>query len=67
MTSFELNEGLVSLDDTWCWTDVWAFQRWLASAEQGGEDRLFDLYRGRFLEGDPAPWAVPLRERIHRS
>jgi DNA-binding SARP family transcriptional activator len=56
--------GKLYLDPHRCWTDVWAFEHALDSRDRAGAAHAIDLYRGDFLEGDEAPWVVPMRERL---
>jgi len=70
-----LKEGRLTLSNRHCWVDVWAFERYLAMAEQARKEgnrkeaaRLFDkslsLYRGSFLPFEEASWAASLREKL---
>lgn len=61
-------ENRLTLDSALCWVDCWAFER--LSTENSGTPialaKLRKLYQGLFLDGaDDAPWAHPLRERLH--
>lgn len=71
--AIRLQEGIVTLDQGYCWTDVWAFESISETlyGEAGGEsspDSLFEkaagLYRGDFLPDDHNDWSVSLRERL---
>jgi two-component SAPR family response regulator len=75
-----LQEGKVSLDARYCWTDVWAFERLLGrlnrirKLDAAGRDalalehlteQLLSLYQDHFLARDDlSPWSVSLRERL---
>jgi LuxR family transcriptional regulator, maltose regulon positive regulatory protein len=73
-----LRGSKLSLDPGLCWVDAWSFERMahrLASDGAGlspaerlklGE-RMQALYRGPFLAGEDAPYAVALRERLLSS
>jgi len=74
--TIERQEGRLSLDARYAWVDVWAFERNLGELEQACRKteigaletltaRLFELYRGGFLEGEPeASWPLSMRERL---
>jgi two-component SAPR family response regulator len=75
-----LQEGKVSLDARYCWTDVWAFERLLGrlnrirNMDAAGSDalaleklteQLLSLYQDHFLaREDMTSWSVSLRERL---
>jgi len=59
-----LAEGRLSLDDRLVWLDVWAFEQAL-DATPPDIDAALACYRGHFLGLEaPAPWALPLRDRL---
>ena len=63
-------EGRVTLDPRYCWVDCWAFERLIA--DDSGDPsrrvaRIRELHQGPFLDGDAAPWAQPMRERLDRK
>jgi ATP/maltotriose-dependent transcriptional regulator MalT/DNA-binding SARP family transcriptional activator len=59
-----LAEGRLSLDGRVVWLDVWAFEQALDAAPPDIETALAH-YRGHFLGLEaPAPWALPLRDRL---
>ena len=65
-------DGRLSLEPTICWVDCWALDRTLggspnASSPEALCTRIRQLYRGPFLQGDDAPWALHLREGLHMS
>ncbi|MBI3527350.1 MAG: hypothetical protein HY067_05215 [Betaproteobacteria bacterium] len=69
--SLSLASGKLSLDSRRCWVDVWALERRLESARDGGAvsaqglDIVMQLYRGHFLGQEaPQPWILPARERL---
>ena len=61
-------ESRLTLNSTVCWVDCWAFQR-LLQATSGDlaarRVKLVKLYQGPFLREDEAPWAQPMRQRLH--
>lgn len=73
-----VQDGKVTLDDQYCWSDVVSFERQLSELERqladpatpvanvlGSLEHLACLYQGPFLgmDGD-YPWALLLRERL---
>lgn len=69
-----LTEGVVTLDASRVWVDVWALDRSLAKAAVPGSDahqqsdvldRALNLYKGPFLAAETFGWAETLRERLH--
>ncbi len=59
-----LQEGRLSLDRRLCLVDTWAFES--VDPQAAADDdlrRALRLYRGEFLAGDDAHWAVAPRER----
>jgi ATP/maltotriose-dependent transcriptional regulator MalT/DNA-binding SARP family transcriptional activator len=74
------NDGKVTLDARYCWTDAWAFERIAGAVETDWKGtpaqelptqavrqikRGMDLFNGHFLSGDPgSSWAVSMRERL---
>jgi DNA-binding SARP family transcriptional activator len=75
-------DNKLSLDDLYCWVDVWAVERPLGRLESAARnasderawnevirlvERAVNLYKGPFLAGDAdAPWAIPLNDRLRR-
>lgn len=67
-------EGRLTVNDHYCWVDIWAIERLFAQIEGIKEedpsigikiDKIFSLIKGPFLRGEAeAWWAVSLRERI---
>ena len=70
-------EGRLTLDNTYCWVDAWAFERILEQAEvrwkEGQKDgavklteKAVELYKGPFFLGQKSEelWAMSLRERL---
>ena len=69
-------EGRITLDDRYCWVDLWAFDHILEEADAQRKKGLTDhfihlaekaleLYRGSFLAGETEqPWVLSLRERL---
>lgn len=74
--AIHLGEGRLTLDNRYCWVDVWAFEHLLKEAEtnwnEGTTERAiqlaekaFELYKGSFLSKEiEQPWMIPLRERL---
>jgi ATP/maltotriose-dependent transcriptional regulator MalT/DNA-binding SARP family transcriptional activator len=59
-----LAEGKLSLNPHVVWLDVWAFEHALDATPPDLETALA-CYRGHFLGLEaPAPWAMPLRDRL---
>ena len=59
-----LAEGRLSLNPNVVWLDVWAFEHALDATPPDVEAALA-IYRGHFLGLEaPAPWAMPLRDRL---
>jgi LuxR family maltose regulon positive regulatory protein len=70
--ALQVSEGMVSLDDRFVWTDVWAFERLIRAAERETErredlEKAVELYRAHFLEGESGSWAISPRERLRES
>jgi two-component SAPR family response regulator len=75
-----LRDGKVSLDERYCWVDVWSLDRLfgyiqrIRNGDTTGRDayqldqlmqRVFSLYQDHFLaKEDAASWSVSLRERL---
>ncbi|MBI3569732.1 MAG: hypothetical protein HY082_01315 [Gammaproteobacteria bacterium] len=73
-----LSNGLLSLNNQFCWVDVWLLEQVMGRAEallnsaQPDLDELTDLssrvlaiYHGHFLGREtPEPWSISLRERL---
>lgn len=76
-----LQDGCLSLDQRYCWVDIWAFERLVGRldalrsvsfADTGPEevthitDMALSLYSGHFLTADSGqPWALSTLERLH--
>lgn len=66
----QLSDGVVALDASRCWVDVWALEQVIAHGESNGAvasttDRSWQLYRGHFCSEDAeASWALSMRERL---
>ena len=59
-----LAEGKLSLNGSVVWLDVWGFEHAL-DATPPDVDAALGIYRGHFLGLEaPAPWALPLRDRL---
>jgi len=74
-----LREGRLTLDERFCWVDVWAFERLLGQADarwrEGLKDKAvqlmekaLEIYRGPFLAREPEPsWATAMSERLRNK
>jgi LuxR family maltose regulon positive regulatory protein len=74
--AIQYREGRMTLDDRYCWVDLWAFEHILeeANAQRKKEvtdhaihltEKALELYRGSFLVGEAEqPWMISLRERL---
>jgi DNA-binding SARP family transcriptional activator len=76
----KLRDGRLTLDQKYCWVDIWAFQRtfgqadtaWRRKKSQTNMARIveltqkaIDIYKGPFLiEEEGESWTIPLRERL---
>ncbi len=62
-------EGRLSLDPQICWVDCWTFERSVSEVDSNIFDScglIYEIYHKPFLDSeDDAPWAVPMRERLH--
>jgi LuxR family maltose regulon positive regulatory protein len=62
-------EGRLSLDPQICWVDCWTFERLVSEADSdifATCSFVYEIYHKPFLDSeDDAPWAVPMRERLH--
>lgn len=69
-----LSEGALTLNARVCWVDAWAFDACLeadnkgeaADPEHAGWERALELYRGRLLSTEEAPWVLAPRDHLHR-
>jgi LuxR family transcriptional regulator, maltose regulon positive regulatory protein len=73
---FRFSDGKLTLDNRFCWVDVWAFERLLAQADeyekegktekvQAATEKAINLYSHDFLAGDRhEPWVISPLERI---
>lgn len=62
-----LEDRHLSLDARYLWADCLAFDRAAHHpqlADRGTLQRTLNRYRGAFLQGESAPWAVAFRERL---
>ncbi|MEW6376789.1 MAG: bacterial transcriptional activator domain-containing protein [Thermodesulfobacteriota bacterium] len=74
--AIQLHEGRLTLDEKFCWVDVWAFEHGLEEAGIYWKDGLMDravqltektiqMYKGPFLGREiELPWATSLSERL---
>jgi len=70
--------GRLTLDTSFCWVDVWAFERlagkieelWKVHQSKVSEEfirlaeKAISTYRGSFLSADDEHWAISCRERL---
>lgn len=71
-----LKAGVLSLNPSVCWVDVWEFERLLARLKKPALDaranpasaslteRMLELYQGPFLNGASEAWMLSRRERL---
>lgn len=73
-----LSNGLLTLNNQFCWVDVWSFEQAASQVENvlnspqlnpdelaGLSSRVLALYHGHFLGREtPEPWSISLRERL---
>jgi LuxR family transcriptional regulator, maltose regulon positive regulatory protein len=62
-----LEDRQLSLDPGYIWVDCLAFERAVTqteTADRASLQRTMSQYKGHFLQGDPAPWALAFRERL---
>jgi LuxR family maltose regulon positive regulatory protein len=74
--AIQYREGRLTLNDRYCWVDVWAFEQILGQVESQWKDGLretavqftekaLEMYKGPFLaEEMEQPWAISMRERL---
>jgi len=74
--ALQLREGRLTLDERFCWVDVWAFERILGQADVRWKEKskgnavdlvekAMDLYKGPFLFREiEQPWAAAMSERL---
>ena len=78
--ALELRDGRLTLDQRYCWSDVWAFERILGEADRRWRkganicditkaveliQRAIEIYHGNFLSGETEkPWKIALCERL---
>ncbi|OGQ07917.1 MAG: hypothetical protein A2026_22245 [Deltaproteobacteria bacterium RBG_19FT_COMBO_46_12] len=74
--AIQYREGRLTLNDRYCWLDIWAFEHILAQAESQWKEgitesavraveKALDMYRGSFLVEDAEQtWAISMRERL---
>jgi DNA-binding SARP family transcriptional activator len=72
----QYREGRLTLDNRYCWVDIWAFGHILAQVESQLKEGLtetaiqltekaLEMYRGPFLaEEMEQPWVISMRERL---
>lgn len=65
--AIQLSDRHVSLDPSLVSLDYMAFERTAQGVDHADTtalERALDLYRGHFLHGETASWALPIRERL---
>lgn len=70
--AIRVSNGAITLDDTYCWVDAWAFERLSDKARQGSSslepEKALKLYQGHFLAKDSEEtWSLALRERLRNK
>ncbi|HEB92743.1 MAG TPA: hypothetical protein ENI94_04590 [Gammaproteobacteria bacterium] len=63
--AIDYSDGHLSLSSRHCWVDTWAFERGIADEPMQAE--AIAQYRGGFLPGEEASWALVPRERLWRK
>jgi LuxR family maltose regulon positive regulatory protein len=78
--ALELRNGCLTLDQRYCWVDVWAFERTLGDADRTWRkeanraditkaveliQRAIEIYHGSFLSGEAGePWKIAFSGRL---
>jgi len=74
--AIQLHEGRLTLDEKFCWVDIWAFEHLLEEAEAKRNEgfiesaiqlteKAIEIYKGTFLgKESEQPWMVSLHERL---
>ena len=74
--AFQLRNGRLTMEQRYCWVDVWAFERFLGEADSKRKEgltekaaeltqRAIEVYRGPFLVGEMEhPFVISFRERL---
>ena len=65
--SVRLEDRQLSLDPGYIWVDCFAFERAVMqtdTANQASLKHCMSQYKGHFLQGEPALWALAFRERL---
>jgi DNA-binding SARP family transcriptional activator len=74
--AFQLRDGRLTIEQRYCWLDVWAFEHLLGEADGKREEGLtekaaeltrkaIEMYRGPFLMGEmEQPFVTSFRERL---
>jgi DNA-binding SARP family transcriptional activator len=78
--AIQLREGRLTLNQRYCWVDVWAFERILGQVDAAWKEGLaknnidqtiqlaekaIEMYRGPFLAAEiDQPWTISFRERL---
>lgn len=74
--AIQLHEGRLTLDEKFCWVDIWAFEHLLEEAEAKRNEgfiesaiqlteKTIEIYKGTFLgKESEQPWMVSLHERL---
>ncbi len=63
--AIDYGNGCLSLSRRHCWVDAWAFERGITDERMQVE--AITHYRGGFLSGEDAAWALAPRERLRRK
>jgi len=77
--ALDLQDGRLTLDQRYCWVDVWVFERilgetdrtWRKGASTEAVELLqsaIDIYHGNFLSGETGePWEIAFYERLRNK
>lgn len=70
--AIRVSNGAITLDDTYCWVDAWAFECLSDKARQNSSpfqsEKALRLYQGHFLAKDSEEtWSLALRERLRNK
>jgi DNA-binding SARP family transcriptional activator len=81
--AIKFQEGKASLDQRYCWVDVWPFERLIGKVDAAWNEirtrsngvppivrlaeKAVKMHTGPFLAGDNEPWAISTRERLRNK
>jgi len=62
------SENKLTLNPSYCWIDIWAFERGLSASKIEQLASVLSLYKGNFLENElDVSWLLSTRERLRRK